>query len=345
MPAGGTVTGTGVAKDLDGDGIVDLALGVFPLGVDVYLGLPGGGFADPIHSPIATSSNGGAAMVAGTFRLDGGIDLLLSLGTVPALALLINQGGGKFGDEIHFPIRSNDYYAPVAADFNGDGWLDVAYAGNDGLIGVVFNLGQGDGRLGNELTLDPGPPVELLGVAVGDFNGDGMMDLAASSLGSFGKIPIFLGAGNGEFRTPILNTAVYSPSQIAAGRLARGPSDALALGSYDQFDVYVIEDQLGGLAAATPYPTDNIINGGVLSIADIDGDGAQDIIQAGPGLLVVLFNRGDGTFWPSVTVPISMSDTDMFQDVIVGDLNSDGAIDVAWVPLQGSWTEILNGCP
>jgi hypothetical protein len=342
-PTGYNVTGTGVAKDLDGDGIIDLALGGDSLGVDVYLGLPGGGFADPIHSPI-TSNSGVSGVISGTFRSDGGIDLLLTFGTASEIALLINQGGGKFGDEMVFPVGANGYFAPVAADFNGDGWLDVAWGRVDGKIGVLFNLGQGDGKFGNDVALDPGVAIDIRGVAAGDFDGDGVMDVAASSVGlalGEGEVPIFLGIGDGGFQAPILNTAIGNPWQIGAGRLVGGLLDDLAFGSGDQDDAYVIEHNLGGLTAATGYPNGGATEG-VLLIADIDGDGANDIVQAQPGLLVVLFNKGDGTFWPPAVMPISLTG---WQDIIVGDLNSDGAIDVAWVPLQGSWTEILNGCP
>ena len=67
----------------------------------------------------------------------------------------------------------------MAADFNGDGHLDLAVSSVSG--GVLVYLGNGDGTFRPSQALSA---VEFcMGVAAGDFNAEGHMDLAFASQG------------------------------------------------------------------------------------------------------------------------------------------------------------------
>ena len=113
----------------------------------------------------------------------------------------------------------------AVGDFNNDGNLDLAVA--DSYTGTVTLL-KGDGA-GN-FTPFPGSPVavgsgsssEPFAVAVGDFNGDGNLDLAVANLGD-GTVAILLGDGTGEFSpaaTPIVTVGSdqnSEPFSIAVG--------------------------------------------------------------------------------------------------------------------------------
>src|SRR5258708_2768510 len=87
----------------------------------------------------------------------------------------------------------------VIADFNRDGKPDIAVAnGADKTVTILL----GDGKGG--FTPAPGSPVAVLsyphthGVAAGDFNGDGKLDLVTESWGD-DKVTVIFGDGHGRF--------------------------------------------------------------------------------------------------------------------------------------------------
>jgi hypothetical protein len=97
---------------------------------------------------------------------------------------------------------------PVVADFNGDGKLDIAVAESNTSVfpnSVDVLLGNGDGTFQPYVSNPVGD--YPYGVAVGDFNGDGKLDLVVvnvcgsdSTCASDGTVSILLGNGDGTFQ-------------------------------------------------------------------------------------------------------------------------------------------------
>ena len=100
--------------------------------------------------------------------------------------------------------------------FNSDGKEDIVatVAGDNthpGLVQVLLGNGDGSFRLWQTLTLNnPG------GVAVSDFNGDGISDLAVTN-GASGTVTILLGNGDGSFTLGTAPQARSNPGAIVAG--------------------------------------------------------------------------------------------------------------------------------
>src|SRR5215831_2637703 len=194
------------AVDVNGDKKADLII-TAPFNGDSFV-LPGNGDGT-FQAPRMVGS--GVLRVA-DFNGDGKPDLLCA-----GLVVRPGNGDGTFGSPLVTPAAQNftalNFAGAIAVgDFNGDGKLDIAHtsAWHDAFGMVWVWLGNGDG------TFRPLPPNDLFSnggnspsapqVAVGDFNGDGRLDLAIGA-GSFtlltgptSFIGILLGNGDGTFR-------------------------------------------------------------------------------------------------------------------------------------------------
>lgn len=145
-PGVGPVPNGIVTGDFNGDGNLDLAVGINTvsssgtLSASILLGDGQGNFTPAPGSSVAT---GGVPLAVADFNQDGIPDLLLSNGFNGSLTVVLGNGDGTFAEAAGSPLISNYGVSPVAvADFNGDGIPDIAAAGGYYLI---IWLGNGDG--------------------------------------------------------------------------------------------------------------------------------------------------------------------------------------------------------
>jgi hypothetical protein len=327
-----------VVRDLDGDGLLDLAVCDNTPGVWVFLGQHDGTLSSPVFSATSFSCS---AMVAGSLKGDGTNQLLFAYNDAYEIGVLVHDGGGRFGGEVAYgvpgpnpsPGAPGTYRSIILADWNGDGWPDVGYGKFGGGVGILLNQATGDGALGDAGSIDD--LLDVPDIRAGDFNGDGITDFAAGAR-------IFLGDGGGSFQSSFVVSGVPSPDSLASGRLSGGATDDLVYGTSNTQDrnVYFVGQNLGGFDTVLSDATG--LYDGVVRIGDLNGDGLPDIVQASFTEIVILFNKGDGTFWPAVTLTIN----DNLQAVELGDLNGDKAIDIVTIPQSSGPLGVLtNGCP
>src|ERR1039457_5744228 len=144
---------------------------------------------------------------------DGKLDLAAANGV--GVSVLLGNGDGAFQPAVTY--AAGTYTESIAVgDFNGDGKLDLVVTNNlssGGTVSVL--LGNGDGTFQAPRTYGVG--ASPYGAAVGDFNGDGKLDLAVTNYGSSGSVSVLLGNGDGTF-LPALNSAAGTDLlSVAAG--------------------------------------------------------------------------------------------------------------------------------
>lgn len=151
-------------------------------------------FAPPVAYRTGAPSPNGLAL--GDLNGDGHLDIVVANEDSPGtIAVLLGNGDGTFKDPVTYAAGAWPGFG-VIADFNKDGRLDVAVAnraiGTPGQV-LIF-LGNGDGTLQAPVTY--GPFQDAFSMAVGDFRGDGVLDIAVADTGS-GRL--LLGKGDGSF--------------------------------------------------------------------------------------------------------------------------------------------------
>ena len=292
------------------------------------------------------------------------------------------QSGGAYAAGINYPAGPptppNDNGDAIGGispmdihygDFNGDGKQDVLVGATcsytdvagcpESNSAVVVYLGNGDGTFQAPL-ISGGIPQTPRSTQVGDFNGDGVLDVAVAadcllSGCSSGSITILLGNGDGTFTEKSqysLNGVVGEAGTLAVGDFNGDNALDVAVGiecynggcSSGSVSIFLGNGD-GTLGTPTPYTTvGNIALYPV--VGDFNNDGNLDVI-AGSGYapgdnthssLTVLLGNGKGVFSESVT-PLSFS---RLSGLAPADFNSDGNLDLA-ISTTIAVVQILDG--
>ncbi|MEZ5467553.1 MAG: FG-GAP-like repeat-containing protein [Lysobacterales bacterium] len=162
-------------------------------------------------------------------------------------------------------------------------------------------------------------------MASGDFNGDGLKDVAAANNDASGTVSVLLGTGAGGF-APATSFAVDPfPRSVAVGDFNGDDVTDLAVANYGATTVSIlIGTGTGGFA-----PANNIVAGSgphAVAVGDFNGDGKADLAVAllDADSLAILLGDGVGGFGPPATVP-SLRSTSLG----ISDFDQDGNSDIA----------------
>jgi hypothetical protein len=170
--------------DLNRDGIKDVAIGGGNTQLSILLGVGNGTF---VRQPVVTLIPGGDPFSAcndvgvGDLNRDGILDLVVPLGNGHGNAILISNGNGTF--QVTSRIQIDETFAPLhvaVADYNRDGFLDIARTMGDGTNGLLQILrGNGDGTFqAPNRYLVPPPSRGGIMILAGDWNADAKPDIA-----------------------------------------------------------------------------------------------------------------------------------------------------------------------
>ena len=313
---------TPVTGDFNGDGHLDVVMAVEG-GIAILLGKGDGTFASADFYDMGQQV--GAAVVA-DFNGDKLPDIAV---TVPAVfpRLVIGDGHGGF---TLAPDQNSSYGSQtpdttiVAADFNGDGKVDLGFGTlmpNVSLLGSQsIAFGVGDGTFTTPTVVDNASPV------MADFNKDGRADMILVG-GIFAAV--LLGEANDTF-TQITTTLHLSCNQFGVGDLNNDGKPDLILNCSDHFEIWLGNGD-GSFSYSSSIDNSGLGNHPILAVTDVDADGNIDLVM-GPiasvavplGPLTIFYGNGDGTFQTPVFVPISHR----YSQLVVADVNRDNNLDL-----------------
>ncbi len=290
QPSGLQVDPFMISGDFNGDGKPDLAILTWNLSSTSYLtillGNGDGSFtAKPTVVAISQSNQGGdgftGIMQTADFNGDGKLDLVVVGDAVSSggVGILLGNGDGTFNAATVL-VPDQDFGLVAVGDFNGDGIPDLVttHYFEDGTPPTIF-LGKGDGTFTGpkpaSFTLEYFPT----SIVVGDFNGDGILDLAFSDLNG---VEIALGNGDGTFNeTPA--SPMQVPSElysVQAGDFNHdGKLDLAGLDNYNDQIVLLLGagDGTFAVTATTPVVSTSFIGPFQIAAADFNGDGVPDL--------------------------------------------------------------------
>jgi len=321
----GMTSPTSIAvADFNNDGIQDLAVWSLsgPIGstLSILLGNGDGTFQAPKTTPLpAAVDQATLDLVVADFNLDRKPDLALLVNDANAgtsrIFLLAGNGDGTLqapqqGSIVLSTIVGSNVRYLATGDFNNDGKPDLAVqvAG-----GIEILLGQGDGTFHAGVTIPIGGGLVVSDLKLGDFNGDGQVDVLAKSdnsikcgpfsigKGAASKISLFLGNGDGSFKAE-------QPIDNAQSCKTLGVSRGSAIG--------------------------------VPSAEDFNGDGRLDLeyqVSTSTLLSGVRLGRMDGQF----SVPIPLPALPWGVSFIAKDLNGDKLSDLIYLDSDNSAAIIL----
>jgi hypothetical protein len=339
--------------DFNGDGKADVVVGNACSDgscagtLDFYPGNGNGTFGTPIRTTLAGSGpTFDITLLVGDFNADGKLDLAFTSNNGdgndgPTGIVLPGNGDGTF-NQLPPTVGWFNYSAVAVGDLNGDGLPDLITTGEVPADGTPNTLAYLAGTGFSYKQTENFSCAGGTGAALGDFNGDGKLDVAfngnSRSCGNSG-VWVALGNGDGTFQIPVLYSTTYPPGNLVAADVnGDGKLDLVTDG------ICVLLGNGDGTFKSAGCKNSNIASGqGSMLVGDFSGGGKLDVAllygPTGGGIygIYVFRGNGKGQFASPVLYALSAG----FAGLAAGDFNGDGRADFVVGSISAANAEVL----
>lgn len=314
--------------DLNGDGRDDLVTVNADYSYSVFLANADGSLTPTLGNPFSTGSTYALSGTLVDFTDDGNLDLAIA--TNNEVIVRPGNGAGGFGaalPTINTVVNGEDITSGLV---NDDDIPDLVVAGwSTDRVSILFGNGSG-GILGTTSLATAAGPVS---VAVADFTGDGLGDIATANLGG----------QSGQATTVLINTAdgffdrddydgTYQPRGVAVGDFNDdGDKDLVQVARSDSTMQLLYGDGNGGFVSGSSQPNAGSSWVNSVATADFDEDGFDDAVigRSSPSSAPVFLGNPGTTLALSPDGPWATTSPSSPWTVAAGDFNDDGHVD--WV--------------
>ncbi len=338
--AGEVSAGKAAIADMNGDGKADIVVIGSPTANNSLMILAGDGkgkFAPPKYY---SGFDFAVDLKVVDVNRDGYPDIVTA-NTPSTVTVMLGKTNGEFEPVRSFSVskdlgNESQVKALTIADFNGDGFLDVATANYTSLKSVSLLLGDGKGNFvakGDFSSFLYG----AVNVVSDDVNEDGISDILVAE---YKAISVLLGDGRGSFDVPHSHPIGPAADKIALGDLdGDGRLDLVATNVHNSLINISKGDGAGGFTllgsvAATGEPQQVILS-------DMNRDGILDIVSSNAlsNSVSIFSGNGDGTFATEIKYDVG----ELPIDVTAADIDGDGLKDLVTANFTSNSASVLLG--
>lgn len=270
---------------------------------------------------------------------DRHLDIIVANETGGTLTVLLGDGQGHFSPKS--PVAGGRNPNDIAVgDFNGDGNPDLVIANTETpYLTILLGDGKGGFKPSPHSPFDTHSYPHVHGVAVGDFNGDGKLDVVTDSWGH-NQILMFLGDGKGNLILPgqAFNTGKRPYERLRSADFNKDGRPDVVTTDLDQNAASILlGNGKGGLHDAPGSPTPAGAAPWAVAIDDMNNDGNLDLVtipyapevpDARDAGVTVLLGDGSGRFSRMPGSPLPLAGCEGPDRIATGDINGDGFRDI-----------------
>ncbi|MBK7875015.1 MAG: VCBS repeat-containing protein [Planctomycetes bacterium] len=336
-----TLTERAASGDLDLDGDLDVvtasnnSLSFQQSALQVHLNDGSGRFT----GQLSLTTDAVRALVVRDLNGDLLPDIVAALSNLDAVLILANLGSGQFAAPVTYTF-GNRPEGLVAGDLDGDGDVDLATANRLGQT-LAFRWNDGTGVYATLTTIATPVGFQPSGLASGDIDQDGDLDLAVYLKGATASVTWYVNQGGGAFVPGTSLPVTTFTTNFAVANLDGVLGDDLVVTSGSTRLVSVFRNQgTGTFTALSPFQPGSLPEEEAtsISLADLDRDGRIDLsIGLGSSdTLEVRLGLGTGLFSPGTRYSLG----NVTRALLPGDFDRDALPDL--VALSFSTNELVT---